>query len=302
LQITDVSPSTFYSPETGIENKLTEENPSDTFDLDLSTGHGFFEKTYHQPATPLSTSSCNPTPAQPPSPSPPAHGPCSLFAVDPTGYCNSPSTECSEWKLVWDKDIGAHMIPSGKKCGSSKGSGQDNTPEKKTVADDITIYVKLTVDKVSNEEGMPENPQISPVSVSSVGSGPPNLGTSLNALSSNQINNKSSVLEANDQNQSPSTDDNSTQSPSTDDNSTQSPSTDDNSQLKNTQEQMFDSGYNDGRKDCGKPDVIDSYKHSVEYRGHSEAYHNGYFSGSHSCGGVPLDISQQSPNNSNPTR
>ncbi|HYA83390.1 MAG TPA: hypothetical protein VEH06_08075 [Candidatus Bathyarchaeia archaeon] len=69
------------------------------------------------------------------------------------------------------------------------------------IQDPVTkIYIKLTVDKQANEEGIPANSQTSPMSIASASGGAPNLEISPHALSFIQINNKSSVLEAVDRN------------------------------------------------------------------------------------------------------
>jgi hypothetical protein len=48
-------------------------------------------------------------------------------------------------------------------------------------------------------------------------------------------------------------------------------------------QQRFSSGYQDGMNMCGDQAQVIQYKHSAEYRGHSDDYHHGFFSGSHNC-------------------
>jgi hypothetical protein len=48
-------------------------------------------------------------------------------------------------------------------------------------------------------------------------------------------------------------------------------------------QQRFSSGYQDGMNMCNNQAQIIQYKHSAEYRGHSDDYHHGFFSGSHNC-------------------
>jgi hypothetical protein len=48
-------------------------------------------------------------------------------------------------------------------------------------------------------------------------------------------------------------------------------------------QQRFSSGYQDGMNMCGDQAQVIQYKHSSEYRGHSDDYHHGFFSGSHNC-------------------
>lgn len=62
-----------------------------------------------------------------------------------------------------------------------------------------------------------------------------------------------------------------------------------------TPAERFDSGYNQGIIDCGHLERIIEYKHSVEYQGHSEDYHHGYFSGSNSCGDDPTMYPREHP-------